>query len=181
MKKNNSQQNIFFVLLPHLLVNLMVPKWAGSKSKRKVSLKEWRWDYWLAQTNWMVRLLARSYHRRCAGNRYGRQSWRRGRKTSGQFNRAESPTLSSRANRLVSMAPLLLTVSLLVKRAVSLAGPLLLVAVLSLAAAATVASSLPLLFDKPTPNPMMSTKMAVPATAHPIRYNFWLGAGWTAG
>ena len=102
-------------------------------------------------------------------------------KTSGQFNRAESPTLSSRANRLVSMAPLSLAVSLLVKRAVSLAGPLLLVAVLSLAAAATVASSLPLLFDKPTPNPMMSTKMAVPATAHPIRYDFWLGAGWTAG
>ena len=100
---------------------------------------------------------------------------------SGQFNRAESPTLSSRANRLVSMAPLSLAVSSLVKRAVSLAGPLLLVAVLSLAAAATVASLLPLLFDKPTPNPMMSTKMAVPATAHPIRYDFWLGAGWTAG
>ena len=77
-------------------------------------------------------------------------------KTSGQFNGAESPTHSSMA-------------------------PLLLVAVLSLAAAATVASSLPLLFDKMTPNPMMSTKMAVPATIHPIRYNFWLGAGWMAG
>ena len=78
-EKNNSQQNIFFILLPHLLVNLMVPKWAGSKTKRKVSSKEWRWDCWLAQTNWMVRLLATSYHRRCAGNRYGWQSWRRDR------------------------------------------------------------------------------------------------------
>jgi len=95
---------------------------------------------------------------------------------SGQFNRAESPTLSSGVNRLVSLAPLSLAVSSLVKRAVSLAGPLGIIGILGVAcAAATCAPSPPLLFDKLTDNPTMNKMATVPAMIHPVRLLAW---GW---